>query len=314
MCAGPQSSKLDYAHLPARELFTFLYGLLPCNLAAFLRHPDQYLSEHEWQSPFASGYDEPSLDLRLTAVNSSTFLKMHAMQESIIISSPKQEIADLKRTWERYDAAGVIDECEKLYLMRIAADVPRMGSKEALSPHFPQPPRLAELASPATRHEELPTPSPVAPNLALPDLEVANVQASTVPLSRDPSVDSTTQRLLALKDREILLLRSELQHELYLKAQHVQHMGTLHRQKVLDSGYEADRQALMNQVKFYRAQLTERQALLEKQKNEAATARSAHVKWENELRTKNRSLKDERRAWRQESDKFNAKLETMQVR
>lgn len=314
---GPSLNRLDYTHLPARELFSFLYGLLPCNLTAFLRHPDQYLTEHDWQSPFSSGYEEPSLDLRLTAVNSATFLKLHALQETIITSSPKQEIADLKRTWERYDAASIIDECEKLYLMRLptALDLPRNPSKEVLSPSTPQlTGRLAELMSPAAQAEELPVlPSPAPPLLALPDLEVANVQTSAVPLSRDPSVDSSAQRLIALKEREILLLRSELQHELYLKGQHVQHMGTLHRQKVLDSGYEADRQALMNQVKFYRSQLADRQSLLEKQRTEAATARSAHVKWEGELRAKNRSLKDERRAWRLEGDKFNAKSETMQV-
>lgn len=60
----------DFSHLPARELFTLLYGLLPCNLSAFLRHPDQYLNEHEWQCPYSSGLEEPSLDLRLTANNS----------------------------------------------------------------------------------------------------------------------------------------------------------------------------------------------------------------------------------------------------
>lgn len=63
-------TSVSYEHLPARDYFTYLYGLLPCNLSAFLRHPDQYLQKHEWQSPFAMGLEEPSMDLRLAAANS----------------------------------------------------------------------------------------------------------------------------------------------------------------------------------------------------------------------------------------------------
>lgn len=45
--------------------------------------------------------------------------------------------------------------------------------------------------------------------------------------------------------REIELLRAELNYEQYLKTQHHQHMGILHRQKVLESGFEAERQTLV---------------------------------------------------------------------
>lgn len=156
--------------------------------------------------------------------------------------------------------------------------------------------------------------SPAMPLAQLPDLEITNVQQTDANAKlEDGAVDSNVGRMIALKDREISLLRSQLQYEFYLKAQHVQHMGALHRQKVLDSGYEADRQALMNQVKYYRSQLTERQGQIEKQRSEATTARLAHVKWEGELRTKNRAIKDERRAWRAEGDALKSKMETMQV-
>lgn len=245
---------------------------------------------------------------------------MHALQANIIISSAAQEVANLKRRWERFDPSIIIDECQSLYLIHPppAIGPQRATSSQSLPLSTPMHNSLSELASPASQGQDPPFLSPALHMLPLPNLEVANVRSSPAASSgnsnKTPTDNSNAERLIAFKDREILLLRSELQHELYLKSQHVQQMGTLHRQKVLDSGYEADRQAMMNQVKYYRGQLSERQTQIDKQRAEASTARQAHVKWEGELRGKNRALKDERRAWRLERDGLKAQIETMQVR
>ena len=65
------------------------------------------------------------------------------------------------------------------------------------------------------------------------------------------SLDSTANYLAQNKkptslQREIELLRAELNYEQYLKTQHHQHMGILHRQKVMESGFEAERQTLVS--------------------------------------------------------------------
>lgn len=59
------------------------------------------------------------------------------------------------------------------------------------------------------------------------------------------SMSSETKLLLAALKREVLLLRNELNFELFLKQQHLQHIGRLHREHVLDSSVEAERQQLV---------------------------------------------------------------------
>lgn len=58
-------------------------------------------------------------------------------------------------------------------------------------------------------------------------------------------LSSETKLLLAALKREVLLLRNELNFELFLKQQHLQHIGRLHREHVLDSSVEAERQQLV---------------------------------------------------------------------
>lgn len=63
-------------------------------------------------------------------------------------------------------------------------------------------------------------------------------------------ISSETKLLLAALKREVLLLRNELNFELFLKQQHLQHIGRLHREHVLDSSVEAERQQLVSDPPF----------------------------------------------------------------
>ncbi|CEG80908.1 hypothetical protein RMATCC62417_15171 [Rhizopus microsporus] len=63
--------------------------------------------------------------------------------------------------------------------------------------------------------------------------------------AEDETMSSETKLLLAGLKREVLLLKNELNFELFLKQQHLQHIGRLHREHVLDSSVEAERQQLV---------------------------------------------------------------------
>lgn len=65
----------------------------------------------------------------------------------------------------------------------------------------------------------------------------------------DEAISSETKLLLAGLKREVLLLRNELNFELFLKQQHLQHIGRLHREHVLDSSVEAERQQLVSFIR-----------------------------------------------------------------
>lgn len=66
--------------------------------------------------------------------------------------------------------------------------------------------------------------------------------------AEDETMSSETKLLLAGLKREVLLLKNELNFELFLKQQHLQHIGRLHREHVLDSSVEAERQQLVSLI------------------------------------------------------------------
>lgn len=76
---------------------------------------------------------------------------------------------------------------------------------------------------------------------------------STAYMSRTNSnmklTDSNNEKIVRL-ETELILLKSEVNFQLYLKSLHLAHMGTLHREKVLDSGIEAERQSLVSFVRL----------------------------------------------------------------
>lgn len=97
------------------------------------------------------------------------------------------------------------------------------------------------------------------------------------------------------------MLRKELNYEMTLKDQHVQHMGRLHRDKFSETALEAERQNLYQTVRSLRSQLSALQASTERQRSEAATIKTRHAAWEAELNGKLKQYREERKTWTFES-------------
>lgn len=76
--------------------------------------------------------------------------------------------------------------------------------------------------------------------------EGAPTPAPNYMMAAEDGASSSEQKLLiaALK-REVLLLRNELNFEMFLKQQHLQHIGRLHREHVMDISVEAERQQMV---------------------------------------------------------------------
>ncbi|KAL7317328.1 hypothetical protein PS15m_003702 [Mucor circinelloides] len=125
---------------------------------------------------------------------------------------------------------------------------------------------------------------------------------TTTPSSTDQPIDIShmspeTKLLLAALKREVLLLRNELNFELFLKQQHLQHIGRLHREHVLDTSVEAERQQLYNTTRMLKAQLNQTTSALEKLKAESALTKQKHIKWEDEQSGKLRNYREARKEW-----------------
>lgn len=71
------------------------------------------------------------------------------------------------------------------------------------------------------------------------------LEGGSVDVSRANSVNKSSGNTIVRLETELLLLKGEVGFQAYLKQLHLAHMGTLHREKVLDSGAEAERQSLV---------------------------------------------------------------------
>lgn len=115
---------------------------------------------------------------------------------------------------------------------------------------------------------------------------------------------------LSYLQRENLLLRNELNFELYLKEQHLRHIGRLHRDRISDTALEAERQNLYQSVRSLRAQLSAALTSQERQRAEATRTTARQVSWTNELNAKLKVFRDEKKSWTNEARESRAKLET----
>lgn len=115
---------------------------------------------------------------------------------------------------------------------------------------------------------------------------------------------------LSYLQRENLLLRNELNFELYLKEQHLRHIGRLHRDRISDTALEAERQNLYQNVRSLRNQLNNAISLQERQRNETIRSNSRQVNWTNELNFKLKNFREEKKNWLNEIRESRAKIET----
>ena len=72
-------------------------------------------------------------------------------------------------------------------------------------------------------------------------------QASSMPYA--DGVPSHVVEAIAGLQREVLLLRNELNFELWLSREHVKHIGRLYQDRILSKGAEAERQGLVRCVR-----------------------------------------------------------------
>ncbi|KAG2189451.1 hypothetical protein INT44_004593 [Umbelopsis vinacea] len=134
--------------------------------------------------------------------------------------------------------------------------------------------------------------------------EGAPTPAPNYMMAVEDGTSSSEQKLLiaALK-REVLLLRNELNFEMFLKQQHLQHIGRLHREHVMDISVEAERQQMYNATRMLQQQLQRTTTALDKLKAENATTKVRHIEWEEEQSKKLRDYREQRKQWQMEMAK-----------
>lgn len=107
---------------------------------------------------------------------------------------------------------------------------------------------------------------------------------------------------------ENFLLQSEVNYHLYLKQLHLAHMGTLHRETVLESGEEVERQNLHRTIRSLRLQLEQSRQALERTRAEATLTKSNWTSHIDDLRERLRAMREKRQSHDVELKALQAKL------
>ncbi|PKY17431.1 hypothetical protein RhiirB3_487443 [Rhizophagus irregularis] len=263
---------------------------------------------------------------------SMSLLRIHTLHPNLIMSDSEKELSDTSR-WMKLEPADVVAEC-------VSYDMENASSNSNNSNELENLTKIV-LEEADTKIIEKKTQKARRPSQAISIHEIMDVHqalksgadivvgddpwASRIisysnfltvnhptspPENESPPTTNTTntQASVAYLQREIMLLRNELNFELYLKQQHLQHIGRLHRDHILDSTVEAERQNLYNTCKILKSQLSQTQAAFDRQKTETANTKKKHVQWENELNNKLKQYKNEKKEWKSVLDKLEQEL------
>lgn len=146
-------------------------------------------------------------------------------------------------------------------------------------------------------------------------------------VTQQPSLDSFVQSIagthspthndfhnqtIASLQREIMLLRNDLNFERYLKLQHLAHIGQLQRKHIKEATADAETQNLINTNKTLKARLAKANELYAQLKKETLTSRSQSKKWETDLSAKVRSYKESEKGWHSEEGSLRYELQRTQ--
>jgi hypothetical protein len=118
---------------------------------------------------------------------------------------------------------------------------------------------------------------------------------------------------MAALQREIMLLRNDLNFERYLKAQHSAHIGQMQRKHIKEATAEADTQNLINTNKTLKAKLAKMNEQYAQLKKETLTRRNQTQNWERELTGKVKSYREESKSRQGEEETLRFELRKIQT-
>ncbi|KAI0014374.1 Hamartin protein-domain-containing protein [Xylariaceae sp. FL0662B] len=142
------------------------------------------------------------------------------------------------------------------------------------------------------------------------DRPIAQAQPSVQAANPLSASTETTDAQIAHLNRQILMLYNDLTFERFMKQQHLTHMGELRRRHVREAASEAETQNLIIGNRHLKQRLEEAKKSETQAKKESEKSRTLAKKWEADLTTKLRALREEQKRWNVEGDALRAELET----
>lgn len=240
--------------LSVLDYFNLLYGLFPFHFLQFLQNPTSFLKsiieqKQEQQiisplspspSPLASTptstlfqsyphhhqYLSLKLDHSLIKQFTIPLLIQHRLCPALIESNLSNERTHIANQLKLFESAELIQKCEENLIITSLINHQLSNPPLDLLTHAIKH-TLGLNSNPSrSRRRSLPT----------------DIKSSDLPASPSPSrpINQLCQRSNQELRTQTLILKTQLNIELYLKQQHLQQMGTLHKQNILGTGLEAE--------------------------------------------------------------------------
>jgi hypothetical protein len=166
-------------------------------------------------------------------------------------------------------------------------------------------------ATEVKQHHFLGAPSVPSQNFVAKQPSLDGFVQSVTATNPPTNTDFRGQTMASLQ-REIMLLRNDLNFERYLKLQHLGHIGQLQRKHIKEATAEAETQNLINTNKTLKARLVKANELYAQLKKETLTSRNQSKKWESDLSAKVRTYRDSEKTWHTEEDSLRYELQRTQ--
>ncbi|EMD38392.1 hypothetical protein CERSUDRAFT_113551 [Gelatoporia subvermispora B] len=113
----------------------------------------------------------------------------------------------------------------------------------------------------------------------------------------DGSMPSHAAQAIAALQREALLLRNELNFEMWMTRENVKHIGRLYEDRVLSRTAEVERQGLHNKLREYKAEVARLKRELSEHKDQATKTKNNYMDWNRELQDKLSEFRNEKKMW-----------------
>ncbi|KAI0310892.1 hypothetical protein OF83DRAFT_1226103 [Amylostereum chailletii] len=258
------------------------------------------ISELE-EPPFFAQYDVPRILTECTLLRVQNARLAHSKSNTVgLPPQPEEAIPEVvPQPEEGDDENNAMPSMEPETLIEQPRALPRVSLQDMMN---------TSIALKSYLDVDVVDPTPVWPYNLFP--------AKSGPLSATPShislissgespesnkVPSHVAQAISALQREVLLLKNELNFESWLARENVKHIAKLYEHRLLSRHAEAERQGLHNKLREYKAQVTRLQKQLRAHKDQTNLAQSKHGDWNAELQTKLHNLREQKRCWETET-------------
>ncbi|TFK27367.1 hypothetical protein FA15DRAFT_679018 [Coprinopsis marcescibilis] len=309
-----------------RYYFTMIYYLYPSNTLKFIRAPAKYINDSNLPSPYTEPWEQV-FDHDEIRRESENLMREHICHPFLIWSDAASE---LTRTefWSKYDVPRIVSEATMLDIRYLSIglrerygnvnEAPSGDGQDEDQTHFIKAIDLSskkivislqdmidasvalksnidvEITKPYKRWSSLIFPHPQAKipsDKGDKQKEIEPLFSKEVEAIALPHVAEVVSGL----QKEVLLLRNELNFELWHSRENAKHVGRLYEDRILMRSAESERQGLYNKLRKYRSQVTALENELRENKQQSALAKTRYADWTKELQDKLKALREERK-------------------